>query len=32
MRDHIENAVAAVLGSLLIAAPFVYWMLGGPHA
>lgn len=31
MRAHIENAVAALAGSLLIAAPFAYWLLGGPH-
>lgn len=31
MRDHLQNAVAAVAGALLIAAPFVYSMLGGPH-
>lgn len=29
MRAHIENAVAAVAGSLLIAAPFAVWFLRG---
>lgn len=28
MRAHIENAAAAVVGSALIAAPFVLWFLG----
>lgn len=28
MRDHIENAAAALVGSLLIAAPFAVWLLG----
>jgi hypothetical protein len=28
----VENAIAALAGSLLIAAPFAYWLLGGPHA
>ncbi len=32
MRDHLENAVAALAGSLLIAAPFALWLLGYPHA
>jgi hypothetical protein len=32
MKGHIENAVAALAGSLLIAAPFAYWLQGGPHA
>ena len=32
MRAHLENAFAALAGSLLIAAPFAYWLLGGPHA
>jgi hypothetical protein len=32
MRAQVENAVAALAGSLLIAAPFAYWLLGGPHA
>jgi hypothetical protein len=32
MRDHLENAAAALVGSLLIAAPFAYWLLGGPYA
>jgi len=32
MRTNVENALAALAGSLLIAAPFAYWLLGGPHA
>lgn len=32
MRAHIENAAAALAGSIMIAAPFAYWLLGGPHA
>lgn len=28
MRAHLENAAAAVAGSLLIAAPFACWLLG----
>jgi hypothetical protein len=28
MRDHIENALCAVAGGLLIAAPFALRMLG----
>jgi hypothetical protein len=32
MRDHFENAAAALAGSLLIAAPFALWLLGYPHA
>jgi hypothetical protein len=31
MRVHIENAIAAVAGSLLIAAPFALWLLGYPR-
>jgi len=30
MRAHLENAIAAVAGSLLIAAPFAIWMMGYP--
>jgi hypothetical protein len=32
MRDHIENGLCALVGSLMIAAPFAYSLLGGPHA
>jgi hypothetical protein len=32
MRDHFENALAAVAGSLLIAAPVALWLMGYPHA
>jgi hypothetical protein len=28
MRDHIENAVCALVGGLMIAAPFALRMLG----
>ena len=31
MRAHIENAVAALAGSLLMAAPVVIWMMGYPR-
>jgi len=30
MRAHLENAVAAVAGSILIAAPFALWLMGYP--
>jgi len=30
MRAHLENAAAAVAGSLLIAAPFALWLMGYP--
>lgn len=28
MRAHLENAAAALVGSLLLAAPFALWLLG----
>jgi hypothetical protein len=31
MRAHIENAFAALAGSLMIAAPFAFWLLGYPR-
>jgi hypothetical protein len=31
MRAHIENAAAALAGSLLIAAPFALWLMGYPR-
>lgn len=31
MRDTFENAVAALVGALLIAAPFAAWLLGYPR-
>jgi len=31
MRDHLENAAAALVGSLLLAAPFAAWLLGYPQ-
>lgn len=32
MRAHIENAVAALASVVMIAGPFAYMLLGGPHA
>lgn len=28
MRDQLQNAAAAVVGSLMLAAPFALWLLG----